>query len=76
MDNKLSTINVVEVLDGTIQNLLAFFDCTAGQIDAEILFEKIARENEFSRDEIEEGLVKGELSHSENSYRLYIVRSS
>lgn len=73
--DKLATINVIEYHNNSIQALHSFSIHEEGQKEADELFVKLARENDFSEEEIADGLTEGQLSHSENDYQLFLVHS-
>jgi hypothetical protein len=72
---KIETVNIIEYLDGTIASVVAFSDTPTGNKEAERLFVACAKENKFSKKEIETGLEDGYLDHSDSDYRLFICHS-
>lgn len=72
---KLNSVNVVEYVNGTLAALYAFSDDTEGNKEAEDVFRKCAKDNDFDDEAIEIGLDDGLLSHSDSDYQLFIIHS-
>jgi hypothetical protein len=72
--SKLNTVNVVETIDGIIENLFSFPDTPEGNIQVEKLFETLCKENNFDDEEVIFGLEEGYLE--QENYKLFIVHSS
>ena len=72
---KLQTVNVIEYFSDTIQAVHSFSDDKEGNAEAEKLFGEIAKENEFSDEDVEVGLDNGYLDRNCDNYTLYITHS-
>lgn len=70
---RLNTVNVVEYFDDAVQSLVAYPATEEGNKAAEELFNKCAKDNKFSDEEIAEA--DGYLTHSERDYQLMLVHS-
>jgi hypothetical protein len=70
----LKTVNVVEYYSNTIQAVTSFNDDAAGNWEAEFLFTTIAKENDFSDEEIEVGIEEGYVE--KENYQLFIVHNT
>jgi hypothetical protein len=68
---KLQTVNVVEYLENAAKSVNSFSDDEEGNKEAETLFAQIAKENEFTDEEIEDGYV----SARNNDYQVFLIHS-
>jgi hypothetical protein len=70
---RLNTVNVIEYFDDAVQSLVAYPATEEGNAAAEALFNKCAKDNKFSDEDIAEA--DGCLSHSDRDYQLMLVHS-
>ncbi len=71
---KLSTVNVIESVEGSIIGVVSYPDIPEGNVLAEIAFTERATENGFDADEIEVGIDDGHLE--KGTYDLFLVHSN
>jgi hypothetical protein len=71
---QLDTVNVIEYFEGEIESVRSFSDDEEGLCQAKELFRHCARDNGFSEEVIEVGLVSNVLSRS--GYQLSIIYST
>ena len=72
----LHTVNVVETIDGTPRKVVAFSDSKKGNEEAEILFEKICRENGLNTNEIDVCIENGTAPDTKGSnWELFLIHS-
>ena len=78
---KLNTVNVVEVLNGTVQGVHAFSDTPQGNMRAERVFKRCVKENSpdidgpyFSRAELDDLLSEGHWE-DDNGYQVLLTHS-
>ena len=71
---KRNTVNVLEVINGTLSQLIAYDDEGEGNRLAEIRFTRLARENGALGTEIEDYIIDGYFSAG-LGYELYIIHS-
>lgn len=74
MSQKVVTINVIEYLNDSVQNIYSFHENPEGIVEAETLFTKLAEENGFDKEEIEFGLEDGYVD-DEEGYQLFLAHS-
>ncbi len=73
---KISTVNVIEYVDGTIQSVRSFADIKQGNKEAEDVFAACVRENAgqaFTDEELGEFMDDGRFE--EGTYEIYITHS-
>jgi hypothetical protein len=71
----VDTINVVEYCDNNVIAVYSFKNTPQGQEEAKQMFREVAKDNAFKKDEIEEGLSEGSLSHSDSDYQVFLISS-
>jgi len=71
---KIYTVNVVEICDEVPQQIVSFKDTKKGNKEAEVLFEKIAKENGALDADMELYLDDG--IYSNGTYNLCLTHSS
>ena len=71
---KLSTVNVIETVDGSPNNLISFAENEQGNKAAERLFKKIAKENGMRDEDAPAAVEDG--YHETGTYTVYLTHSS
>jgi hypothetical protein len=70
----LRTVNCVEIITGTIDNVIAFRDTPAGNKKAEKLFSEMAAENGARQEDLESYLDDGR--YQDGGYEVCLVHSN
>jgi hypothetical protein len=70
---KISTVNVIEYFNGTVNNLSAFADTREGNDEAEALFTSIAKENGMSDADTDVCLEEG--MYEQGDYQVFLTHS-
>ena len=74
--NKISTVNVLEVIDKVPKQIISFLDTTKGNKEAEKVFTKIAKENGAEEADIESYLEDGLFEYDNNGGTgVYLIHS-
>jgi hypothetical protein len=71
---RVSTINVIELVNESISQVCSFSDDDSGNKAAEKLFGKFAKENGFTRSDVKIGLEDGYLTRED--YTVFLVHST
>jgi len=71
---RISTVNVIEYADNTVQQILSFDDTVEGNIEAEKMFASFARINSCPDNDIINCITDG--IYEDGSYQLFIVHSN
>lgn len=74
MITKVSTVNVIETVDGVPNQLFAFTDNKAGNKSAESLFARVAMENGMPKTDAEAAIEDG--YHENGTYTVYLIHST
>jgi len=72
---KLSTVNVVEYVDGTLSSIRSYTDDPEGNKEAEEFFAACAKANDFDDNDIEIGLEEGRLEATMTDHKLFLIHS-
>jgi hypothetical protein len=70
---KIATVSVIEYFNGTINMVTAFSDDPAGNAEAELLFERIAKEN--GMDEADKDICLEEGMFEQGDYQVFLTHS-
>lgn len=70
---KLATVNVIEYNNGTVNFVISFTDNKEGNVEAEALFKKIAKENGMEDSDVEICLEDG--LYENGDYQIFLTRS-
>lgn len=70
---KLATVNVIEYFNGTVNTVTAFTDDPAGNAEAELLFEKCAKENGMEKADTDACLEDG--LFEQGDYQVFLTHS-
>ena len=77
VQTKQNTVNVVESINGTINQLLAFSDTPEGNVVAEQVFTTLFREHDavLSDEDLQVAIEEGNYNDG-NEYQLFLVHST